>query len=336
MKFLSKLKGGLRGQTVLLRVDFNVEGVHDALRLCAVLPTIKFLLNRKAKIIILSHRGRPTRKTPSLSLKFCLKFLEKNVGRKITFLSTIPDKLPMGELFVLENLRFWPGEDDNDIVFARKLAELGNVYVNDAFGVSHRANASVTRLPKLLPAYAGLLLEKEIKTLSSVMRSPRQPLVLIFGGAKVGDKIPVVKKLLPKTSVVLLGSSVIGDRSLLPKSNKILWPIDWLAEKDRAFDIGPLTVDVYGQIIKKAGTIIWNGPVGRFEDKKFAAGSMSIANLIARSNANVIIGGGETTTVFQMSQRNHSIRKNIFLSTGGGAMLALLSGKKLPGIEALK
>ncbi|MDP2695980.1 MAG: phosphoglycerate kinase [bacterium] len=338
MYFLSKLKGDLNGKVVLLRLDLNVEKVKDALRLSAALPTIKLLLKKKARVLIISHRGRPARREPALSLKFCLNFFEKQAGRKIKFFKDIPAVLPVGQLFVLENLRFWPGEQKGDIKFAQKLAKLGDLYVNDAFGTVHRADASVVKLPKLLPAYAGLLLEKEIKVLKSVMRSPRKPLVLIFGGAKVKDKLPVIKKLLPKATTVLLGSSAINNRKSIPKSKKIWWPLDWLTDNGQPLDIGPLTVAAYRSVIKKAKTIIWNGPVGYFENKRFAVGSVAIANAVVAGKAMTIIGGGETTMLVQGVASNNKLasKKNLFLSTGGGAMLEFLSGKELPGIKALK
>ncbi len=334
MKFLGDVrKKDLAGKTCLLRADFNVESAKDALRVEATIPTVKFLLKNGARILILSHRGRPKGVDEKLSLKVFIPFLKKNLKQEIHFLAGLPAKLGAGKIFLMENLRFWPEEEVDGKDFARHLAKLGDFYVNDAFAVSHRANASITQLPQLLPAYAGLLLQKEIKTLSLVMKKPKKPLVLIFGGSKVDDKAPVIKYLLPKANKVLLGSSVLNNSATLPKSSKIERPIDWLAEGSLAMDIGSLTVERYGAEIQKAKTIVWNGPVGKFEDKKYAGGSAALAKLVAKSGAFSVIGGGETTQLIL----SLGLRKKIgFLSTGGGAMLEFLAGKKLPGIEALK
>lgn len=334
MRFLADLKNkDIAGKACILRVDFNVESAKDALRLEASLPSIKFLLKNRAQVLIISHRGRPKGVDDKLSLKIFIPFLKKHLKKEVHFLTGLPAKLPAGDVCLLENLRFWPEEEANDADFAEHLAKLGDFYVNDAFAVSHRANSSVTQLPKLLPAYAGFLLQKEIETLSEVMKKPKKPLLLIFGGAKVDDKLPVIRNLLPKASQVLLGSSVINKDGLLPKSKKIIKPNDWLAEDGLAFDIGPLTVAHYADIIKKAKTVIWNGPLGKFEDEKYSHGSVGIAKAVAKSGAFTVIGGGETTQLIL----SLGLRKKIgFLSTGGGAMLEFLAGKKLPGIMALK
>lgn len=341
-----------------MRVDFNVELAEDSLRLEASLPTIKFLLKNDARVILLSHRGRPLgrgptqtlrRPTPTMlekfSLRFAASFLESKLKTRVAFLSyEATDKIlrksafslrESAKIFLLENLRFWPEEEANDLNFARQLANLGDFYVNDAFAVSHRENASVTQLPKFLPAYAGLLMEEEISTLSEVMKNPKKPLVLIFGGAKVEDKLPVIKNLLPKADKILLGSSILNSQyfTLLKRDKKVIKPEDYAGEKDGALDIGPETVKKYKEEIKKAKTIIWNGPVGKFEDKKYATGSIAVAKVIARSKAFSIVGGGETTQLIL----ELGLRKKIgFLSTGGGAMLEFLASKKLPGIAALE
>lgn len=326
-----------------MRVDFNVESTRDSLRLTASLPTIKFLLQKKAQIVILSHRGRPQKsdiKKRGFGLKFAVPFLQKHLKQQVEFINnpfTIKKdsiKISKKNIFIVENLRFWKGEEAADIAFAKKLAKLGDFYVNDAFAVSHRKNTSVTKLPKLLPAYVGLLLEKEIKMLSGAMQHPKKPLVVIFGGAKVSDKLPAIKKLLAKASAVLLGSSSLKVKNKLPRSPKVYRPIDWISDKSgNILDIGPLTVELYKRYIKSAKTIIWNGPVGYFENKKFAQGSVAIAKAIANSRAFSLVGGGETTQLVTSLGLNKKIS---FLSTGGGAMLEFLAGKKLPGIEALK
>ncbi len=334
MKFLADCpKKDLAGKTCLLRVDFNVESDKDALRLEASLPTIKFLLKHGARVLMLSHRGRPKGAEKTLSLRPFLPFLKKHLKKEVHFLETLPARLPEGDVFLMENLRFWPEEEADDTGFAKRLARLGDLYVNDAFAVCHRANASVTQLPKLLPSYAGLLLQKEIETLSEAMKKPEKPLVLIFGGSKVEDKAPVIKYLLPKAAKVLLGSSALNNSYSLPKSPKIEKPVDWMAEGNLAMDIGSITAERYAEEIKHAKTVIWNGPVGKFEDAQYRGGSVALAKAVAKSGAFSIIGGGETTQlILSLKLRN----KIGFLSTGGGAMLEFLAGKKLPGIEALR
>ena len=333
MKTLRDLaKKNLTGKVCLLRVDFNVESTKDALRLEASLPTMKWLLAKGARLVILSHRGRPQGIDQKLSLKVFAPFLAKQLKERVEFLKEIPGELAKGRIALIENLRFWPEEERDDVKFAHRLASLGDFYVNDAFAVCHRKNSSVTQLPKLLPSYAGLLLEKEIVTLSAAMKTPKKPLVLIFGGAKVADKLPVIRHLLPKAGMVLIGSSALNNVGQLPESEKVLKPIDWVERDHLAMDIGPLTADLFIQEINKAKTIIWNGPVGKFEEKRYLAGSRSLAKAVAASKAFSIVGGGETTQLIL----ELGLRKKIgFLSTGGGAMLELLAGAKLPGIAVL-
>lgn len=355
MRYLSNFKGSFKDKICLLRVDFNVENPENALRLEASLPTIKFLLQHHARIMLLSHRGRPKGVDSPFSLKPVLPFLRKNLSEEIIFFPHFPEQRPAnGQIMLMENLRFHNGEDSNSLSFAQKLAALGDFYVNDAFAVSHRKNASVAQLPKLLPAYAGLLLEKEIKTLSSVMTKPAQPLVLILGGAKISDKTGVIKNFLDKAAHILIGGAVannflaaqkinIGESlvepDMIPTAKKLLnqshivVPSDWLMDQNRIVDIGPETIKKFTDIISGAATVIWNGPMGLFENPKFAEGSRKIAQAIAGSGSFSVVGGGETTElIIKMGLRN----KFSFLSTGGGAMLEFLSGKKLPGIEALK
>jgi phosphoglycerate kinase len=261
-------------------------------------------------------------------------FLEEHIG-KVKFLENIPEKLPAGDAFLIENLRFWPGEAENSPEFAKRLAVLADLFVNDAFAVTHRKNASVVQLPKFLPAYAGFLMEKEITILSQVMKNPKQPLVLIFGGNKTADKIDTIKNLLPQTERVLMGSNAVnvGESELFPSSQKILLPTDWVPAEGQAMDIGAGTVRRYVAEIKKAATIIWNGPLGKFEDPEYCLGSMAIAKAVAESGAFTVVGGGETTHLINLLGLEKKIS---FLSTGGGSMLEFLAGKKLPGIEALR
>jgi len=373
MKYLSSLKNkNLSDQICLLRVDFNLtdddlKKQKVPLRIKSVLPTIKFLINRGAKVVILSHRGRPNKtKTKNFSLRPFIKIISSLLKKSVNFISLkepglinktrrkIKDSAG-GNIFLLENLRFFPGEDKNDQKFAKNLASLGTFYINDAFAFSHRPTASIAGIPKFLPSYAGLLLEKEIRNLSQVMKKPKKPLVIILGGAKISDKIGVIKNFIKKANYLLLGGGVantffaakrlpignslyekqmISVAKQLSKSRKIILPIDSAVQGKKILDIGPKTSKKYAEIIKKARTIVWNGPMGYIENPKFAKGSKAIARAILKSRAFSVVGGGETISIFPAACfKLHTSR--LFISTGGGAMLKYLAGKKLPGIAAL-
>jgi phosphoglycerate kinase len=338
MGYLRGLKSkNMAGKVCILRAGFDTKGPKDSLRLERAIPTIKFLLKNKSRVLIISHHGRPRAKDKSLkkfSLRAYIPFLEKNLKRKISFLKSMPKDLSQdGDVFMLENLRFFPGEKKNDPKFAKRLAALGDFYVNDAFSNSHRRHASMVAIAKYLPSYAGLSLEEEMRHLGNVLKKPEKPFVVIFGGAKIEEKIHVIKNLLPKASKFLLGSSIIDRPKIGIRSPKIVKPIDWISEKNEALDIGPLTVEMFAEIIRSAETIVWSGPLGKFEDKRFLGGSASLAKLIAKSQAFSVVGGGETT---QLVKQLGLEKRYSFLSTGGGAMLEFLAGKKLPGIIALE
>jgi 3-phosphoglycerate kinase len=378
MKYLSSLKNkNLSEKTCLLRVDFNVEEEdlkepgRIPFRVTAVLPTLEFLIQRGAKIIILSHRGRP--KVQILNSKFEIRnyslkpfaaMLSELLKKSVQFIDfkkdfrrikTITEINPGGTIFLLENLRFFPEEERNDKGFARKLVSLGDFYINDAFSVSHRRNASIAAIAGLLPSYAGLLLEKEIKNLSQAIKKPKKPLVVVLGGAKISDKIGMVKNFLKKADEILIGGGIANiffaaqklpvngslyERKMVPvarkllKFKKIILPFDSAIQKGKILDIGPETIKKYTEVIKKAKTIVWNGPMGYIENPEFAKGSKAIVKAILESRAFSIIGGGETTGLVASSK--YKMSGNTFISTGGGAMLEYLSGKKLPGIAALE
>ena len=349
-----------------MRVDLNLEEneirSRGHLRIAAILPTLDFLLKNKTKIALLSHRGRPKGFDKKQSLKFFTKIFSEKLNRKVNFIDNfnfaeirkkIKNSSP-ASVFLLENLRFLKGEEKNSLRLARQLASLGNIYINDDFAVSHRKDASVAAIAKYLPSYAGLLLEKEIRNLSKVMKNPRKPLVIILGGAKVSDKISLIRG---KADYFLIGGAMantfiaaqgipVGDslydrnadlRGLIRGlTQKIFLPVDVVVYKRKILDIGPKTVDKYSKIIKQAKTIIWNGPMGYIEDERFANGSKAIAKAIIKSKAHSVIGGGETIASLKIKNQKSKIKNNVFLSTGGGAMLEYLAGKKLPGIEALK
>ena len=363
MKFLSHLKNkDLANQTCLLRVDFNLtdddlKKQKIPLRIKSVLPTIKFLIKKRAKVVILSHRGRPEKvssikyQVSNHTLKPFVKIISKilknpvhfiDFDKKTNFVKTEDvQKIRAsinGSIFILENLRFLPGEDKNDANLAKRLAGLGTFYVNDAFAFSHRKDASMVAITKFLPSYAGLLLEKEIKNLSRIMKNPKKLLVIILGGAKVSDKIGVIKNFLKevkgqksKINCFLTGGGVANtffaaqglpvgkslyEKEMIPaarqllKSRKIILPVDAVRKDKKILDIGPKTAEKYSQIIKKAGTIIWNGPMGYIEDPKFTKGSKAITEAILKSRAFAIVGGGETTSIISNFSR-HLFKTNL-------------------------
>ena len=364
MQYLSRtLPSLIRGKTALVRVDFNVENQEESFRLRAALPTLRFLLAQNTKIVLLSHRGRPQTKSDKrkLSLKPLTRFLERNLGRRVTFISSIDEKskkkiatAPAKSIFLLENLRFDPREDGNERSLALELSELGDFFVNDAFSVSHRENASVTELPRLLPSVAGLLLEKELLGLNGFINGKKEGLVIILGGAKASDKIGVLKRLISGADAVLLGGvpaniflkaqgfdigksafepTMLPVAATLLKKKNIVLPIDFLWHNGKMLDIGPRSVDLFIEKLSSAKTIFWNGPLGYFEQDRFKAGSERIAKAIIESGAFSVVGGGETT---QLINSMGASKKFGFLSTGGGAMLEYLSGTELPGLRALE
>lgn len=382
----------LQGKTVLLRVDFNVpikdKKVREDYKIKMSLPTIEYLLRKGARVVAMSHLGSPKGKINSdLSLAPIAKSLQKLLAsraykRKIKFASgVIGDEvskevkdLKNGELILLENLRFEIGEEKNESAFAKKLASLGDIYVNDAFAVSHRDQASVSAIKKYLPSYAGLLLEDEVLALSKIIK-PKQPLIAIMGGAKVDTKAPLIEKMYKKAEFVLIGgalannffkalgyevgASLVDDASLVfakkfikrgRLDQKIILPcdvvvvsagriiaksVDNLSKKDRIVDIGPKTIEMFAPIIKQAATIVWNGPMGCFEEKSSAFGTMAIGRIIAARSRGVawgVVGGGETVEAIELTKMSQYID---WISTAGGAMLAYLGGEKMPGLTKI-
>jgi phosphoglycerate kinase len=388
MKSIKTVKN-LVGKRVLVRVDFNValdeKGQildDEAYKVSATLPTIKYLIAKKAQVILMTHLGRPKGIDKKLSVKPVGKFLGELLRKEIRIAEIKKvGELKNGEVVMLENLRFNPGEEKNDVKFAKELAELGDIYVNDGFGVAHRATASNVAITKFLPSYAGLLLEQEVKVLSLIKTKPKKPLLVIMGGVKFETKLPVIQKLLPKANWLMLGGALantcykalgygVGASLLdadyiklaktIAKNKKVLLPLDMIVGRvDRnvcdyhhlprptkptklvsspmeILDIGPETVAEWSKLIKKAQTVIWNGPMGNFEHKPFDHGTMAIARLVAtrsRGPAYGIVGGGETIAALRRTKMSDFVD---FVSTGGGAMLEYLAGKRLPGIEALK
>ena len=375
------------GKKVLVRVDFNVpikEGkIKDDTRITAALPTIQYLLEHGAAVILMSHLGRP-KGQPNLefSLRPVAEHLAKLVAAPVKFAEDCRGEiakaaaraLKPGEVLVLENTRFYAEEEKNDPQMAADLASLADLYVNDAFGTAHRAHASTYGVAELLPSAAGFLMEKEIKYLGDAIASPVRPFVAILGGAKISDKIGVIENLLKKADKILIGGGMANTflkalgyemadslveadavetaKTLLGKSEgKLILPVDMVlgdafdAEAKmetlpvgdvpagwRVLDIGPKTVEVFGEAIADAGTIVWNGPMGVFEFPRFAAGTFAVAHKVAESSAVSIIGGGDSVSAINQSGLSSQITH---ISTGGGASLEMLEGIELPGLAIL-
>jgi phosphoglycerate kinase len=379
----------LAGKRVLARVDFNVPlaggAVADDTRIRAALPTIELLLERGAAVILVSHLGRPKDREPELSMAPVADRLGELLGRKVSLAPAVVGSeveelaaaIDPGEVLVLENSRFEPGETANDPELAAALARLADVYVNDAFGAAHRAHATTEGVARHLPARAGLLLERELEALTAVREDPRRPLCVVLGGAKVTDKVGVIDAFLETADSILIGGamcfsfyralgtatgdSLVEDEGVdqaarvLVKARdsdcELVLPVDlvigdrFAADAERreidgtevpdgwmGLDIGPRTAADYAQRIEAAGTVFWNGPMGAFELEPFAAGTRAVAEAVARAEAYTVVGGGDSAAAlaaFGLADRVD------WLSTGGGASLELMEGKRLPGVEAL-
>jgi phosphoglycerate kinase len=365
------------GKRVLVRVDFNVplDGarITDDARIRAALPTLERLRERGARLLLTSHLGRPKGRDESLSLRPAAERLGELLKTDVQLASDL-DHVPDGDVVMLENIRFEPGETKNDPELARRLAGLADAYVDDAFGSAHRAHASTEGVAHLLPSAAGLLLQREVETLTGILEDPDRPLVAIVGGAKVTDKIGVLEAFLERADAILIGGAMafpflsvqghpIGDslcapedldpaRELLARGErKLRLPADLVlgerfdADTERreldgvdvpdgwmGLDIGARTARAYGEEIAAAGTVFWNGPMGAFELAPFAAGTRSVAEAVADTDATTVVGGGDSAAA--LAQFGLADRVT-HLSTGGGASLELIEGKTLPGVEVL-
>lgn len=384
----------LEHRRVFIRVDFNVpldkEGqITDDERIVRALPTIQHVASKGAKVVLASHLGRPKGKpTPIYSLEPCGARLSELTGLEVLLpedsIGDAPRKLVQelrqGQIVLLENLRFHPGEEKDDETFARALAELCDVYVNDAFGAAHRAHASVRALPRMMRERGmGFLVRDEMTSLARITEKPQKPFVAVLGGAKVTDKIGVIEALFDKCEALCIGGAMANTllaaqgkdlknskiekdqlplaRTLLSKARsknvEVLLPTDVVvaetieASEGRvsavgaipdgtlALDIGPETVERFAAQLTGAKTIFWNGPMGLFENAAFSKGTFNIARAVADSAAFSVVGGGDSAAAVRAA--GEDIAKKIgFISTGGGASLELLEGKKLPGIEALR
>ncbi len=335
----------VEGKRVLVRCDFNVPidengAILDDFRIKKTLPTITYLIDHNAKIILMSHLGEPEGKAdPILKLdkvKERLEALLKKeviktddcIGQKVE--NTISTLNP-GQMILLENVRFHKGETENDPEFAKQLSQLGDLYINDAFGDCHRAHASMVGLPQFLPSGAGLLLQSEIENLNKVLQNPKKPMVAIIGGIKVGTKAKFIENISQLADAVLVSGLI--KKELLNKHyniiyNVIIGPEDHLD----ALDIDQATIEIFKEKIMAAKTVVWNGPLGKFEDEKYNNGTLQIAKAIVESGAFCVAGGGET---IEFLNKEGMLDQFSHVSTGGGAMLDYLSGEKLPGINAL-
>jgi len=364
-----------KGKRVLVRVDFNVPietppdmpaVVADDTRIRAALPTINALREQGAMVALCSHLGRPKGPDRKLSLALVAKKAAELLGAPVPMApdcigpetkEQISDLVP-GDVLMLENVRFHPEEEKNDPAFAKALAEGFDAYVNDAFGAAHRAHASTEGVAHLLPAYAGLLLDREVRALGSLLSSPARPFMAIVGGAKVSSKIDVLKSLVAKADVVAIGGGMANTflaatgtdvkgslseperemdaRAILAAAKargaEVLLPVDMRWSGDKILDIGEETEREFAAHIATAGTVFWNGPMGLFEQPEFAHGTEAIARAMASSPAVTVVGGGESV---QAVEQLGLAGKMTHVSTGGGAALELIEGKKLPGVEAI-
>lgn len=380
------------GKRVFVRVDYNVPmnaelKIMDDTRIVSTLPTINYLVEHGARVILCSHLGRPNGQVdPKLSLRPVLARLSKLMDRPISFAEDVTDKSTLemvnsmhdGDILMLENIRFYKEEEKNTESFAKKLASLADIFVLEAFATAHRKHASTYGIAQYIPAVCGFLVEEELRMFDKVLTSPEHPFVAILGGAKVSDKLPVIENLLDKVDTILIGGGMaytfikaiggnvgmsIVDNSKLDlakeiyerakeKGVKIILPIDNIGAKEfsedaesklfnsgfisddyQGMDIGPKTIKTFKKEIKKAKTIVWNGPVGVYEYEKFKRGTNKIAKYVAKSKAISVIGGGDSVAAIQSLGY---AKKVTHLSTGGGASLMLLQGKKLPCVEMIE
>lgn len=392
MQLKSLQDADLKGKKVVARFDFNVpltktepRTITDSSRIDLAIPTIRMILEKGAsKLVMISHLGRPDGQPNSkYSLEPVAQYLAQKLGTDVILSESPVDngvknllQLPETKLVLLENVRFHPGEEKNDMELADKLSQYGDVYVNDAFGAAHRKHSSTHAINAFFKgrSYAGLLMKKEIDSLGALLEKPAKPFVAVIGGAKVSDKIKTIEKMLVLVDTLIIGGamaypflkakghevgkSLCSDEDVAlakhllaaDKGGKIQLPQDHVASMEFGgapvpcsgqnipadqigLDIGPLTIKSFGDHIKTAKTIFWNGPMGLFENKDFAKGTMSIASAIASSKAFSVVGGGDSVAAVHQSGE---AEKFSHVSTGGGASLEYIEKGELPGVQALK
>ncbi len=384
----------VRSKKVLIRCDFNVPldeagNITDDTRIRAALPTINYLTENGARIIIMSHLGRPKGKADAkFSLRSAAVRLSELIGKEVRFedCDTVIDdnvknaaaSMKDGDIILLQNVRFRAEETDNDPAFAKELASLGDVFVQEAFGTAHRAHASTAGIASYIPCVSGFLIEKEVKYLGAAVNEPERPFVAIMGGAKVADKIKVIENLLKKVDTLIIGGgmaftfykaigyeigksildaeSVVIAASLLEKAEeqgvRLVLPVDVVCadafsndarislhdcdeipEDMMGLDVGPQSIELFGNILKDAKTVVWNGPMGAFEMENFAEGTKKVAEILAEISATTVIGGGDSAAAVE---KFGLADKMTHISTGGGASLEFLEGIDLPGISIIE
>lgn len=380
---------GLKGKVVLLRVDFNVPmndygRIVDSTRIIKELPTIKYLSRQGARIVILSHLGRPNGYELKKSLWPVALFLMRKLKCNVDFCNyvigqEVRDRISIlkdGNVLLLENVRFYEEETKNDKNFAREIASYGDIYVNDAFATAHRENVTTYGLATILPNATGFLMEKELKELSILLSDPKKPFVAVVGGVKVKDKLPILSSLVEKADTLIIGGAMaytflkakgediglsICDEESIEKAKEILnkartmgktilLPIDHACKRkgDKAndiydvkklsgnlvgYDIGKETAKLFAKAIKKAKTVFWNGPVGKFEEDSFARGTIAVAKAVASSRGHTIVGGGDTASAINQLNLAHKVN---YISTGGGATLEFIEKGSLPCVDVLQ
>lgn len=350
MRYIKDYKPLLAGKRVLLRIDVNEPvddkgSPQDTFRISKALQTVNFIRQAGAKVILIAHLGDPQKEgRVGLSLSLIVEKLAQLGGFDVKFMQSDIDKvnpeisyqIPDGEVICLENLRFDAREEMNSQEFAKILAQFADLYVSDAFSVMHRKHSSVDAITKLLPSFGGIVLEQELEALNYILTNPTKPAVAIIGGAKISTKLPVIQSLENNFDYILVGGKIANeyiDEYKIAQSDKIILPVDFVSEE--RYDIGPKTRGLFAQYISKASTVVWNGPMGWFEQKPYDEGTRSIAQAIAKNESSYsVIGGGETVDEVH---NLHQESKIDFISTGGGAMLEyIVTTGALPGIMALE
>lgn len=357
----------MTAMTCILRVNLDIVGsqIRKNPRFRTAVTSIRTVLSKYDRVVVLSHRGRPSpdSREPELSLKPLAALIQRELGHAIIFLDhfNFPmirqeiDRSPSGSIFLLENMRYLPGETKNDPGLGKQLASLGDRFINDDFASSHRANASLEAITKFIPSSLGTQLEHELSHLRSIVQLKEKPFILVIGGVKLEEKLGILKRFLPEADAILLGGvpantvlkargadingSLYDDRLItklneVVKSQKVIVPEDFRREKHVIYDIGPETIKRYTSIIGGAKRIIWSGPMGLIEKRRFTKGTRGIAKaVLSNRSAKTVIGGGDTLSAIPLRLAKNN--PDVLISTGGGATLTFLAGEPLPALEAI-